>query len=461
MYSGVMEVRGLGKLSSRILVLSRPYCIRNAKWYRSLVIDELSKSLISQEDGLAYMYLDYADRDSQSPEKIFRTVVKQLALHRTGHCEAELEQPYQECRRKGNSEPSREGLVHTLHLISQHFKQTYILIDALDEASDQTRQYLMKTLSSHSLSHCKFFLTSRPHLTNVPQRFFNCLEVKITAHDEDVVRMVQSRMKHEQAFFDIYEDDDSEINAVARKITAKAGDMYLFRKILSQCIDRLILSCRFLHAELMVNSMSTCISHKEVAATLEQTPSDLAGLYERTLERIKAQDEKRAQISYRAIWWLSRAKRPLSLQALQQALVVRRGDTASEPQSYPPPGIIKSACMGLINIDKYFHKHSVRFAHHTAQIYLRDHLSQSRIEEFVMEKDIISSTCLTLLSFEDVKIPALGLSDQTNLPLLHLLTRNPLLSYAACYWPCHLSPERLLISSNLSSISSRTMKKPR
>ena len=316
----------MGKPSSRTFVILRPYYSRSAKWCRSLVIDELSQSLISQEDGLTNVYLDYADRDSQSPEKIFRGLVKQLALHSTGHCEAEIEQLYQESRRKGDSEPSREGLVRSLRLISQHFKQIYIVIDALDEASDQTRQYLMTTLSSHSLSHCKLLLTSRPHLTNVPQRFSSCLEMKITAYDEDVMRMVQSRMKHEQAFFYIYEGDDSEINAVARKITAKAGDMYLLQEILSRCISRLILSYRFLHAELMVNSISACISYKEVATTLEQTPSDLAGLYERTLERIKAQGKSRAQVSYRTLWWLSRAKRPLSLQELQQALAVRRGD---------------------------------------------------------------------------------------------------------------------------------------
>ncbi|EUC33813.1 hypothetical protein COCCADRAFT_71017, partial [Bipolaris zeicola 26-R-13] len=99
---------------------------------RSAVIDELLANHMERDIGVAYIYLDYADKEAQTLENVFASVLKQIAICKEKESIEEVRRLYRACN-MGAQRPEIDALVETVRQISQHFKQIFIAIDALDE----------------------------------------------------------------------------------------------------------------------------------------------------------------------------------------------------------------------------------------------------------------------------------------------------------------------------------------
>ena len=97
---------------------------------------------------------------------------------------------------------------------------------------------------------------------------------------------------------------------------------------------------RFLLASLQLDVIAQCTTEREVKESLKQIPSDLNGTYDRTLERVDQQQEKRRNLAYRVLYWLSQARRPLSVEELGQALAIREGDSDMDKTNIPKERIM-------------------------------------------------------------------------------------------------------------------------
>lgn len=82
-----------------------------------------------------YSYFDFNDATKQRPESILGSLIIQLSLQCTNIPQV-LESLYTTCT-DGLRQPIYDSLLATLHQMIGIFQETYLIIDALDEASDR------------------------------------------------------------------------------------------------------------------------------------------------------------------------------------------------------------------------------------------------------------------------------------------------------------------------------------
>ncbi|EUC33814.1 hypothetical protein COCCADRAFT_49949, partial [Bipolaris zeicola 26-R-13] len=188
----------------------------------------------------------------------------------------------------------------------------------------------------------------------------------------------------------------------------------------------------FLLVTLMLNSIASSTCESDIEDLLEQMPVDLSHSYEKTLERIRDQHPKKVDLSYRILWWLSRARRPLSYEELAHAVAVRDRDCGRNPKKESKQGIMTTACMGLVFVDD---ERNFRLVHFSTQEYLLAHFSQSSIKQILREENIIARACLTILLYDEFESGPC----ETYTAAKTLYENCPMLLYAAEYWHDHLA----------------------
>ena len=82
-----------------------------------------------------------------------------------------------------------------------------------------------------------------------------------------------------------------------------------------------------------------------------------------TLERIKVQDEEKAQLAMAALIWVCHSERQLHVDELCHALAVEIGATDFDPENIPLIGTLLDCCQGLIVVDS--EALTVRLIHYT------------------------------------------------------------------------------------------------
>ncbi|OAL47367.1 ankyrin, partial [Pyrenochaeta sp. DS3sAY3a] len=378
----------------------------------SAIVDELLSTYEAREIGLAYIYLDYADKEAQTLENVLASILKQIALCKKKEGIEEVRRLWCACK-IDNRSAEAEALVETLGRMCQHFRQIFVVLDALDECSDELRKLLLKHLQALDDPKWRFFLTGRSHLSNVLPKFLSCLQVTVSAHDNDIEKAVLARIQEEADLSELFDNNPSLEEKVVSKITEMAKGMFLL-------------------VTLMLNSIASSTCESDVEESLEHMPVDLDQSYERTLKRIEDQDSKKVELSYRILWWLSRARRPLSCDELRQAIAVRDGDRGRNTKKESKKGIMIKACMGLVFIDD---TGGFRLVHFSTQEYLRTHFSELTMKQKLREDHIIARACLTILSYDEFE----GGPCETSEAAQKRYEKHPMLSYAADYWHEHLS----------------------
>jgi len=157
-----------------------------------------------------------------------------------------------------------------------------------------------------------------------------------------------------------------------------------------------------------------------------QNGLDLGGAYGATLERIKAQDKKKAGLGMAVLMWVSHSRRPLQVDEIRHALAVRIGSNDLDFDNIPGILTMLACCQGLATIDKS--TSSVRLIHFTLQEHLRTHPGI-----FAGAHSTIAETCLTYLNSRHIK------SISTSPPLNQ--QDPPLLEYSSLYWGTHMRSE--------------------
>ena len=157
---------------------------------RSTVIDHLEK--LSEHVAIAYIYFDYNDRDTLNNRNITANLLQQLAT-RLDILEQELEKTYDalypRCRK-----PEASTLMRLLYCCAKEFRSSFFIFDALDECGEAQRPEILSTISRLSGSF-QVFATSRRHPRNVRRLFEGAPTIEITAHQSDIERFLEVRLK--------------------------------------------------------------------------------------------------------------------------------------------------------------------------------------------------------------------------------------------------------------------------
>ncbi|KAL8793816.1 MAG: hypothetical protein Q9195_003646 [Heterodermia aff. obscurata] len=351
-----------------------------------------------------FIYGYYNDSRKQTIHNLIGVIIQQLATQ-DDSCMDELQQCY-ESHRKARTHPSLMEYCKILRSIAGHFSSVFVVIDALDEYDEETRNILLEKLGALR-PDLSLLITTR-HAAFSSSWSQAETRLNIVANEADIRGYLGERLR--------------QCN-VLRPHIAKDGNLH--EEIVSSIVQKA--KGMFLLARLQLDSLMAKPTLRKIRQALHTLPEELEAMYGQALERIRAQDPEYASLGLKIICWVHHAARPLSLQEIRQALAVEVDDKTFDNDGLPDDGLLESACAGLITIQEHC---TVGLVHYTAQEYL----SRNSSVLFPGTDAMIANICLTYLCFEDFTS---GPCNSDN-DLQVRLDQYPLLRYAAQYWAQHV-----------------------
>ncbi|CAD6584844.1 MAG: hypothetical protein ASARMPREDX12_001771 [Alectoria sarmentosa] len=384
----------------------------------SVVIDHLHQVFTEKDVSISYIYCDYKDRKTQTTVNLISSLVKQMILQQSDMPKDVIDLYTK--HGNGQSSLSLEDLSRLLSSLSNHFRRSFILVDALDEhfVNDDEENAMQLTLLDILLNlqqkrrdsrGCTLFFTSRENGL-IQERLAGCVRLDIRAAGSDIELYSRSRI-HDPSKFRFANNvrDDVDLgNQIVSGLVEKAQGMFLLPRL---HLDRL--GCQ--------------TSVRNLRKALESLPTKLGDTYNDAMARIQGQVQEHSKLALSALSWISNALRPLRMNELQHALAVRRGDQSLDEEALEDEALIISVSAGLITLD--VQGGTIRLVHFTVEEYFRD-----RKQELFPDADSqIAEICLTYLSF-DIFENGRCSSDQK---FEIRLEENCFLDYAARNWGHH------------------------
>ncbi|KAF5245195.1 hypothetical protein FAUST_1850 [Fusarium austroamericanum] len=368
--------------------------------------------------GVAYVYCSYQKRDQQTPQDLFTSFLKQLALSLSSFPKA-MQELYKK-NHNGRERPSFEDIMETLYKVVDVFSTTFIIIDALDEHNSWDT-FLSHVILLQKQTTANVFITSRPKPA-LSDEIKGCLMHDIQADEEDNVDLSKK---------------------------AKEDCRELIREKLGKAVDGI-----FLLARIYLDSLMEETNLKGISVFLQNLPIGLrayADAYEKTIRRIRNQGQKHRDLARRALTWLTFARRSLRREEFRHALSVEDGMSELKDEDLQSISIIHHVCMGLVMVDE--ESGTVRLLHFTTMEYLKanpncllslessddpnfiDNPADSEMQRHVARKHYemkLATTCVTYLLFEEFSRGRVNFDEFKS-----RCDEYPLYSYAADNWGHH------------------------
>ncbi|KAJ8108903.1 hypothetical protein OPT61_g7845 [Boeremia exigua] len=286
--------------------------------------------------AICFAYYDYRDTRLADVTQIIATLIKQLC-QKQGHIPDNLLQ----IKRDGRSRSLVGSLECFLSLAAEGFSEVFVVFDALDECPKQNRQailgFIAKLVTRSTSCRMKVFVTSRRE-TDIAEAFSrnHVPTVQILAEDvaADIKMFVRSKVDELRAGKDgkvLYVTSDELTETIVETLARKADGMFLWVNLQ---LDNL---CR----------ASEVRRDREVESALNSLPNNLPQTYVRILDRIKQQHTSMRDLALKCLAWTFYARRPLSNQELQHALVIN-SDCAFQDLQVDSLEVIVQACGNLL-----------------------------------------------------------------------------------------------------------------
>ncbi|KAJ7499617.1 ankyrin repeat-containing domain protein [Mycena latifolia] len=375
----------------------------------SMVVNHLGARFWNDNIGVACMYLNHKETETQTPANLLAAIWTQLVIGKP--IPAAVHELYQHHRER-RTRPSADEVHAVLrNFATTQYSRVYLIVDALDEYPDDQRDFLLEKLSAMGPS-VNLMITSRPHITLV-DFFPDVKPLEIRATEDDIRRYVDIQIHRS--------------HRLAKHVNVRPELRDEIRSRVIGSVDGM-----FLLAKLHMASLTTKNTVKAVREALRQLPTDLKRTYDEAMERVDGQGEEDRQIAQLTLTWVANAKRPLLVAELQEALAIEPETTALDADNILDIDIILSVCAGLVVVDETIHV--VRLIHYTMQHYL----DSIQTERFPHAHTEITSRCLTYLSFPEFEKPPSPMSDT-------ILSEHPFLAYCHyCFLHAAGEPEEHL-----------------
>ncbi|KAJ7159103.1 ankyrin repeat-containing domain protein [Mycena crocata] len=360
--------------------------------------------------GVAAIYLHHKEAPANTPSSLLASLWRQLVLGKD--ISPAVHRVYQE-HRESHTRPSVDDDHVILCSVMAEYSQVFILVDALDEYPEEQRNVLLRRLTALRPAPNLIF-TSRPHITIrhvIPHSEIQTLEIRAT--EGDLCRYV-----------------DAEISNSARLSKHVINCPELLEEIETKILRRS--DGMFLLAKLHIDSLKTKLTVKAVRDALAQMPRDLDSTYDVVMTRINGQDEDEKDLAWKALSWVTNAKRPLRPLELRDALAVEPGTSTIDPDNLLDLDTILSVCAGLVIL--YEDGNKTGLIHPTAQGYL----DRVQTRDFPDASTQITLTCITYLCFETFSPKIQGPDSPIS---TNLFRDHHLLDYAVKYCLIHAHGE--------------------
>ena len=150
--------------------------------------------------GIAYIYCNFRQQETQKAEDLLASLLKQLSQKWSSlpDCVKALHDRHQTERTR----PLTDEITKTLHSVAAMYSQVFIVVDALDECKesyDCRSKILTEIFSLKVQFGANFFATSR-FVANIEEKFKESLSLEIRASDYDVRVYLDRRMSNLPSF---------------------------------------------------------------------------------------------------------------------------------------------------------------------------------------------------------------------------------------------------------------------
>ena len=141
-----------------------------------------------------FLFCNYGKRENQTIEGLLRSLLRQLA-EQCASIPEPVETLYASHTKNENTKPlSCEEVFNTLSTAIGTRDPVFIVVDALDECSDEARtELLKKTRELQKVAKASLLATSR-HIHHIEQHFEEDAQLEIRADEEDVAKYVSSQL---------------------------------------------------------------------------------------------------------------------------------------------------------------------------------------------------------------------------------------------------------------------------
>ena len=330
--------------------------------------------------------------------------------------------------------PSITALKTTILGLQQHLRRSYLIVDGLDECTDEPLEFLdcCQTLSQK----WSVMIISRdtPGIRDALQRG-NVEHKALTSRDNsmDIDTMIIHKAISVE---DTAEDIDEFVNQRTERLATSKGWQSLRRRIahvLSSTAEGMFLWVRLVLDFLLEDATL----EGDVEDILSSIPSDLYGFYDQIMSKMKA-SPSRWKIAQRALHWAVYSFRPLTVRELH-AVVAFESNHSKPIDNFET--ILQSSCGLLLRIDKNSGK--INLIHATVKEYLLQSKDISMIEKGIDGAHAFSSmVCLNYLC-DKIRI---GLPVDQDMQKSeryfqkHLdNAANQFLDYSTIYWCQHIN----------------------
>ena len=166
---------------------------------RSIVVDYLLNNFANDDTKVVYIYCDYKDQAAQTASNLIACLTRQIIGY-PKTLPQEITNLYEDLQRQ-KRRPSFDELNRLLIAMCNKYKQTYVIVDALDECEvSHERRLLLQILESLPLKCTKLFVTSRPNNEDIVQAFGRANQIIIAAAVIDLREYVLERMNERRDF---------------------------------------------------------------------------------------------------------------------------------------------------------------------------------------------------------------------------------------------------------------------
>jgi hypothetical protein len=405
----------------------------------STIIDKINEENLGV---LACHYFSFRDEKSQEVRLLLYSLLTQLVRSLVREIPQQsgqfyLPRAFRDLYRKYQpaSQPKIEHLIATLRDVSAESKQTYIVIDAVDECSSREgRENVIKILAAlRAQSNMHILLTSREEndikdtINNVLGEKCNRVSIQNKRVNDDIRTHLRTRMAVDSVF--------------------KSWQPGLQERVVDHLTENADGVFRWVKCQLdTLRKLRERTTEEDIDKALRELPKDLDETYSRMLLEIdnsRFADEARAVLK-----WLAISKRPLKLGEAAEAAIFcltsgPNGDSVSVNLNKRFSNLlgIRAVLSGLVTVPGLDdqpsskdegtddnHDRILSFAHFSVKEYLECHRVEPK-EFRLLESDahwFVLQSCLAYIHHYDTEISEEVDSGQ-----------RPLLLYACKYWPHH------------------------
>ncbi|CAN9445014.1 unnamed protein product [Alternaria alternata] len=294
----------------------------------STVIEQVFGRVSGQDNvAFAYFYFSFSDAQKQNYTSVLLSMVAQLSRKRSVH--PLLRAAYSQAP---SQKPSSEVLEHIFLALLEESRTSYLVVDALDECSEEQREKILEGFRriTQSLPEIRLPITSRKEadiedlLSSWPVTRFTIDEESV---NQDIDLYVKNALATDRKLVKLPSATKKEIEDEFRKKSDGMG-VSCRKMMMRKCPDS-DLEHRFRWAALQLDNIRNLkiLRPKYISLALYEMPRTLDETYARILSSIDNLyfDEARA-----ALEWLAFSLRPLSVAELAEACSIRV-DNFQEP----------------------------------------------------------------------------------------------------------------------------------